>query len=426
MITRIKKAGVALLSVAALTGCDSLLDVHNPNNLVEESIRQEAAASAVVNGAHALTASSISQIWQPYLVASDEMYWIGSRDAWLALDQGFTANPENEFTDGAFPSVGQARWMADEAIEILTEHVAASPSAEMTELLARANLYSGIMYMTIGEMFDQFAFSDKTVDGQPTSDMLGVLNTAMSRFDAAIGSGGADTKLAAQALKARTMQSHAIRSGSGNVNAGATSLALTVLGAAGADWQYDFTYSSGTISNSIAGWVNDRKENQFDLSLVTVNASNDVTGIALMDPIDGIPDPALVKRISQFKGGSVGNSGGPYEPMTITSVRLMHLIAAEEALVGGDTGLFTEHINHIRVNLDGVTAFSGQISNDAMLQYTRRVNTVMMGLRLADMYRWGITDPKWEPLSDAIRTQARLPITTIELQANCYLNGQGC
>ena len=426
MITRIKKAGVALLSVAALTGCDSLLDVNNPNNLIEESIRREAAASAVVNGALSLTARAISNIWQPYLVAADELYWIGARDAWLALDQGFTANPENEFTDGAFPSVGQARWMADEAIEILTEHVANSPSAIMTELLARANLYSGIMYMTIGEVFDEFAFSDKTEDGPPTSDMVGVLATAMSRFDAAIGSGGADTKLAAQALKARTMQSSAIRTGTGNVNAGATSLALTVLGAAGADYQFDFTYSAGTISNGVAGWVNDRKENQFDLSLVTVDAANDVTGISLMDPIDGIPDPALVKRISQFKGGSVGSAGGPYEPMTISSVRLMHLIAAEEALVGGNTGLFTAHINHIRADLDGLTAFSGQISNDAMLQYTRRVNTVMMGLRLDDMYRWGITDPKWEPQSDAITTQAHLPITNIELRANCYLNGQGC
>lgn len=426
MITRIKKAGVALLTVAALTGCDSLLDVNNPNNLVEESIRQEAAASAVVNGALSLTARAIANIWQPYLVASDDLYWIGSRDAWLALDQGFTANSENEFTDSAFPSVGQARWMADEAIEILTEHVAASPSAAMTELLARANLYSGIMYMTIGEMFDQFAFSDKTEDGPPTSDMVGVLNTGMSRFDAAISGGGADTKLAAQALKARTMRSSAIRSGTGNVNAGATSLALTVLGAAGADWQYDFTYSSGTITNFMSSNVNDRKENQIDRSLVTISTENDVTGIALMDPIDGIPDPALVKRISQFKGGSVAKAGGQYEPMTITSVRLMHLIAAEEALVGGDTGLFTAHINHIRADLDGLTAFSGQISNDAMLQYTTRVNTVLMGLRLADMYRWGIIDPKWEPQSDAIRTQARLPITTIELQANCHLNGQGC
>ena len=230
MMKKIKKAGVALLSVAALTGCDSLLDVNNPNNLVEESIRREAAAAAVVNGALSLTARAISNIYQPSLVASDELFWIGSRDAWLALDQGFTSNPENEFTDGAFPSVGQARWMADEAIEILQEHVANSPSAAMTELLARANLYSGIMYMTIGELFDQFAFSDKTVDGAPTSDMVGVLATAVSRFDAAIGSGGADTKLAAQALKARTMQSSAILSGSGNVNAGATSLALTVLG----------------------------------------------------------------------------------------------------------------------------------------------------------------------------------------------------
>ena len=77
--------------------------------------------------------------------------------------------------------------------------------------------------------------------------------------------------------------------------------------------------------------------------------------------------------------------------------------------------------------MDGMTAFSGQISNNDMLQHTRRANTMIMGLRLADMYRFALTDPKWEAQSDAISTPGEmLPITIIEIRANCHLNGQGC
>jgi hypothetical protein len=64
-----------------------------------------------------------------------------------------------------------------------------------------------------------------------------------------------------------------------------------------------------------------------------------------------------------------------------------------------------------------------------MLQHTRRVNTLFMGLRLGDMYRWGLTPQgnpgvTWHPNSDAVLTPGMmLPIPLIELRANCYLNG---
>ena len=50
-----------------------------------------------------------------------------------------------------------------------------------------------------------------------------------------------------------------------------------------------------------------------------------------------------------------------------------------------------------------------------------------MGLRLQDMYRWGLTDPLWAAGSTAlINAGQMLPITIIEIRANCNLNGQGC
>lgn len=428
-------------AVLALGGCD-LLDVSNPNDLVEADVRQEAAANAVVNGALTLVSSSVSQSWQPYLVASDEMSWIGSRDAWLSLDQGFVDDPLNEFIDGPFPAMGQGRWMADEAIEILTEHLGNnSNSSALKTDLARANLYAGIMYMVIGEIQEDFAFSDKTESGAPVgpANMHQVLDGAISRFSAAVTgfSGDADMATAAMALRARARQSRAIwdvinpsPQGNGLANsAEAGADAAAVLAATGgntADWTFNLSFSSASRSNSMAGWVNDRKENQIDVSIATRNAANDINGIALQDPIDEVDDPVVIKWLNQWKGGNYLDKGGIYPDLTLVSSRMMHLILAENALAGGDDAAFTEHVNHIRA-LDDLTPFDGQIGNMEMLQHTRRVNVLLQGLRLADMYRWGMSDPLWQGSAAATTSPGTmLPISIIEVRANCHLNGQGC
>ena len=62
MKNRIKASVLTVVTALTLSGCGDLLDVNNPNNLVEESISQAAAASAVVNGSLSLVSSAISQI----------------------------------------------------------------------------------------------------------------------------------------------------------------------------------------------------------------------------------------------------------------------------------------------------------------------------------------------------------------------------
>lgn len=440
MTERMKSYGIALVATLALGGCSDLLDVNNPNNLVEESIQAPAAASAVANGALARVSRAISYIWQPPAVVSDEFYWIGSRDAWLSLDQGFISDPNNEFLDAAFPPLGDARWLADEAVEILTGHVATTPTAKMRTDLARAQMFAGMIYMVIGEVQEDFAISDKTEDGPPVgpANMHQMLDKAITYFDAAIsgakGVGNKDLELKATALRARAKHSRAVwgqinpspKGGTGMVDGGATADALSAIGLAGgvtADWQYDLTYSSTTIANDMADWINDRKENQVDQSLVSINASRDVSAITIQDPIDKIADPAFTKRLAHFRGGAATSKGVRYTPLAIVSTRLLHLIAAEEALAKGDNAGATMHVNHVRA-MDNLTPFAGQIATADMLKHARRVNTWNMGLRLQDMYRFGIKDPKWQAAGDALKAPGTmLPITIIELRANCHLNG---
>src|SRR5207248_3070502 len=67
----------------------------------------------------ASTTRMLSAISVPYGVATDELDWIGSRDARLSLEIGAISNYLNEFTDGAFPYVVEARYLGDETIKRL-------------------------------------------------------------------------------------------------------------------------------------------------------------------------------------------------------------------------------------------------------------------------------------------------------------------
>src|SRR5690625_246638 len=87
-------------------GCD-VLKVNNPNSLVEKDLSNPAAAPSLANGAEAVLTEALGDLLGPYSTATDELTWIGTRDAWQDLDQGEIANPLNEFADGAFNAISE-------------------------------------------------------------------------------------------------------------------------------------------------------------------------------------------------------------------------------------------------------------------------------------------------------------------------------
>ena len=88
MMNKNHRSFLAALGAAVfLGGCD-LLEVDNPNALVQADIEKVEAASAAVNGAQALAASGSGGIYAAFSTVGDEITWIGSRDAWNELNQG--------------------------------------------------------------------------------------------------------------------------------------------------------------------------------------------------------------------------------------------------------------------------------------------------------------------------------------------------
>jgi starch-binding outer membrane protein, SusD/RagB family len=436
--TRGRSSTLAMALALAVTAsaCD-ILDVNNPNNLTEESIDAATAATALVNGAVAANARGISQHWLSYLMATDEIVWIGSRDAWGQLDQGFVANPGNEFSDGAFPVVTQARWLADRAAATLDGHVATTPTVAMKTDQARAYLNAGVIYTVIGETQEDFVFSDKQEAGPavgPTK-MNTVLDMAIQKLDKAVTIAteinNPEILNRAQAMRARARHARGmwdkikptVNTAAPLVNnAQMVADAQAVVSRAASTWRYLMEFSAATLSNFMASEINSRGEQQFDtLSIVSVNraAPKTILGVRLMDPIGNQPDARILAFLQEWKGGTnIGVAGPIYSPLTLTSVKHMRLLLAEAALAAGNNTEFTTQINAVRA-MNGMPNYTGQIPAIEMLKHERRAVLFVTGVRLLDMYRFNIKDPLWHINSDAIRKPGTLfPITCIEANSN--------
>jgi starch-binding outer membrane protein, SusD/RagB family len=439
-MTSIRKRFAALAQILTLglvlPACD-VLEVNNPNSLTEESVDAPAAAAALVNGSLAANARGVANVWLGYLMATDEIVWIGSRDAWGQLDQGFVSSAANEFTDAAFPLLTQARWLADRAVTTVDGHVANTPTSALLNEQARAYLMAGLIYTIIGEVQEDFVFGDKeTAEGAiGPAKMNTVLDKAIEYLDKAVtfsqARNNAEMINRSLALRARAKHSRVIWDKiKPTVNtaqplvtsAGAAADAAAVIARVAANWRYQMGYSSSTLSNFMASEINSRGEQQFDTtSIVLVNKSapKTILGVKLQDPIDNRADPRIMAFLVEWKAPDpIDKAGSTYSPLTMTSAKHMHLILAEDELAKGNTAAFTTHINAVRA-VDGLTPYSGQIPALDMLKYERRAALFVTGVRLFDMYRFGVRDPLWHANSDAVRKPGTLlPITCLEANAN--------
>lgn len=427
----------ALAVGVVLPACD-ILDVNNPNNLTKDDVHDIDAANALVNGAEAANENAVANMWLATLTAADEIVWIGSRDAWGQLDQGYLTDPANEFTDAAFPLLTQARYMTDLAVTIMDTHV--DTATIVTTLLktdqARAYLHAGLIYTIIGEVQEDFVFGAEQEGETPIgpTNMKNILDQAIQKLDIAVTLATAlnDAELLNRALAFRARAKHSraiwdkikptVSSQPLVSSAGATADAATVIGRVAGNWRYQFTYSAASRSNDIAGWTNSRGEHQFDTtSVVSVSkaAPKTILAVKLRDPVGGEPDVRILNFLKEFKGNvNIGVAGTVYSPLTVISAKHMRLILAEDELAKGNIVGFTTHINAVRA-VDGLPPYAGVPAPLDMLKYERRAALFLTGVRLLDMYRFGIKDPLWQPASDAFtKPGTLLPITCIERNAN--------
>jgi len=409
---------VTALGTMALASCTVFsTEVKNPNAVTEDAISSAAAAAtSLVTGLYGAVNAAGNQITGTSGAASDELTWVGSREYWNLLDVGDIGDPLNEYTDGQYPFVSQARWMANYVIPKLEDY---DKSGSLRNRADRAQAYylAATIYTLIGENYEDFVLaSDRVKNGAN----VGEANMRVM-FDSATtytGKGLAiATALNNQPLRARlfAMQARAkwsravwatLRAPRGFPanplinDAGANSdaaAALAAFGSTSARYRFD------VIAQNAGGWfstgseMNGRLEIRAGNRYIVPTAAgtrpvDGAAGISMPDPITGQVDPVTLANINECcRLSSTVNVG-----WTASSAKEMLLILAEAALAQGNTGEFQTRINAIRTAdaLPDWTPASAVSARD-MLIHTRQVNLFLQGRRLTDHYRFQIRADRW-------------------------------
>jgi len=425
----------AALSGALLVGaCANPFDtnVDNPNAVVEEALGDAAGATSLVNGLGASVTRALTGIYGPYHTATDELTWVGSREFWKNLDDGDVSDPINEYTDGAFPFVSEARWLADFTVRRIGEFATAGTLRNPKDRV-RAHIYAAVIYITIGDMFEDFVLgSDRTVAADPVgpANMGVTYDSAVAMLDRAlpIAVSTADAELQRQVLglRARAKHAKAVRakakatSGSPLVaDAGATADAKAALALMTPTWRFRLTPTANNLAGINVGFeMNNRGELRAGNTFVNVNPAQPIVpiagiaGIKMLDPVTGVASTTVAAAIDACCRAAVGN----LSPMTQVSAREMMLIVAEAELAAGNSANFLTEINKSRA-VDALPAYAAVTNGTTMLEYERKVQLYFQGRRLADMYRFGVADGRWLT-GNGVRAKCFLPITYLERLTN--------
>ena len=429
-----RRLGAAALVL--LVGCKSMLDVENPNNVSAEALDVPAAAPAIVAGAENIAANALSSLYNAATPASDEAYWVGSRDDYRLLDTGGFEAVANEYVQSGYIIMSKARWMSNQAIDKVTAFNTANQLLDK-QLLVRAYLNAAIVYTAIGDNYNDVAFSDRTVAGPNLTEagMVQVYDSALKWLDLAVPLATGNLKQATIGMRARVRHARAVwgklnpkgtTPGSPLVaDAGMLADAQAALAIMSGDYRYDALTSDQNQGDGSGGGfgfeMNSRVEYTLDKSLGDIDPnSGKPKAVIAKDPVTGLVDAAAVKNINRVIKASNLNS----PPMQQVSEREMRLLIAEHNLASGNNAGFDTAINGLRA-MDGKAAYTGAgPTRSALLQWERRINLIFSGRRLADMYRFGVKDALWLATSIAVRKPGCFfPIPQIEIDSNKLLSG---
>ena len=412
---------ISLLLGFSLFSCD--LEVDNPNSLLEGDLQDPSAAAALANGAWNASLRGITYMMMPHAVATDESVWIGSRDAWYQIDKGGMTNVYNEFVDQAWPYISEGRWMSDKAIAILEGLGADLPDEQD---LVLAYLSGAMVRVYIADMFEDFVYSDKTEAGTPigAANMSQLYDEALALLTKAKALATGDNAVKVLSLVARAEHAKAVwgkvnpvNTASPYVSAGA-SAAASAAALMGADWKWKMNFSSSTVSNYMSGQINDRQEMDLFQNALVETATPGAGGDPQPnDPVTGLPDSRMSASAAEFRAGGGGTQ---WAPVTITSLREMHLIIAESKKAGGDDAGCLAELNALRT-FDSLDPYPSGTDAGTALQHERRANLFLQSRRLSDMYRFNLTSTVWDAVEKS-PAGSYFPITISEIRANPNIN----
>lgn len=412
---------MALVAAVALSACDGLLEVSDPQRYTSDDLDKavralQAVADGVEGSVHGVVDSYV--IYQALL--SDVYQHTGTWSGYDEVDHG-------RFQYGASPMNGiqsawlRAQWFATNAEERFRRvEEGGEVEADFDKLTAQARLAGGIADLYLGMAFCESvgtASGPVITDQQMLRQAVDKLSNAMETAQSA---GRIDYAMAAQAGRA---QAYLIL---GDYSAAATDAAAIPAG-----FSYDAIYNQ-TSTNSVV--------------TLTTKLYNEAAGLMhkWWDQIDLSDDPGYMRdpwtgepdmRIPVYADGEIAtdNETPHYsqwkynlreDPIPIVHSDAMRLIEAEAMVVSGNYGGALAILNELRAAV-GLSDLEPTTDSDMMLQYLlseRFAELFMEGQRALDLHRFGLTRQIFDDLVDPERRGSdrptKFPLTSAEALYN--------
>ena len=389
--------------VVALSACDGLLDVQDPDRFTTDDVDQ--ALPAVAAGVEGDLYTAIDQFVIYQGLFSDELQHTGTWSGYDDIDHGRVRFANAGSHEAVFQQLLQARWFAGDS-EARFERVLGESEAAVSQLTAQVRGAGAMAQLLLGQAYCE-APSGPSEAAVSDSE---ILQAAVQRFTDAIqtaqASGSDDWVTTAYAGRAR---------------------ANLLLG--------NYAEAASDAAQVPDGWVkyaqfstNSTRQDNDVVQLITAGqnraaglrekwwADVDTDANALRDPWTGESD----QRIAILFDGSIGVDGvtdhySQWKYQALDSdipffdSEEMRLIEAEAALRGGDLTSAMAIMNSLRAAA-GLSDLPATSDTDVVWDYLvheRFAETFMEGQRATDLWRLDLVREVFAALNDSERPADR-------------------
>jgi len=405
---------VGLLPIFA-AGCDGLLEVENPTNLLDEDLERPQLEEALGNSGEASLAGAYGAALVNGEMLGDQVFHVSSQDFAILLDQG-DRRTANSAVEGMYNNLASALAIADQMVVRLTAMVD-DPSDHLG--IARNYFWGGAARVVLISYFEEL-----TYDGGPPVPPAQALRDAIERYEsaAAIAAAAGDANLEAGAYGAiarayRGIYFEELHHGAGadpTLFEQAETFARRALDTQ-ADFSVNLRYGSPGTVNTLY--------NNFNVGFRHRPTPH---YYERLDPVSGEPDPRILlsplvelgvrgeAMHDQLKWTSFTT------PLAVSRAGEAELIVAEARLVAGDPDGAIQWINRVRDHA-GLADFPGGDAETIRQQiiYERDTELWLEGRAWEDHRYYGIVPQlKWSDVQKQIGVHQRFEVSVQERSNN--------
>lgn len=396
------------------TGCDGLLEVENPTNLLDDDLEVPQLIATLSNSAEGNLVNPISQAFVHGEMIGDHIFHPSVQDFGILIDTGYR-DRDNLLIEEIYTSLAAGRWIADNMVERLAALV---QDASSHIGVAASYFWGAAARMTMASYFERV-----TYDAQAAITPAQAVQDAITRFQqaATIAAAAGNANLRAGALGGvarayRTLYYEGIMDGGGPMPAHmqqAETFAREAL-AVHADFRVDARYGQpGPINGMFSHLV---EQPYHRMTPEYANRADPVTGA--IDPRikhTGPESPGPRGEVRYFQAKFTARNA----PLPISRAAEAQLIIAEARLLEGDLPGAVEWINHVRA-ASGLAPFS---SSDAsairqQLIYERDTELWLEGRRWEDHRYYNIIPRYWVEVNKVAGVALRWPMSVQERANN--------